>query len=75
MLDFCFCLLFRVLFSGQTERTAFGSARRSAAFVDQRGTDGSAAARVEQEDDDQPGLEDIRYTVQFAADVRTRQIR
>lgn len=43
--------------------------------MDQRRADGGAATRLEQKDDHQPGLEDIRHTVQFATHVRARQIR
>lgn len=43
--------------------------------MDERGTNGSAPARVEQEDDDESGVANIRDPVQLAADVRERQVR
>lgn len=43
--------------------------------MDERRADRGAAARVEQEDDHEPGVEDLRHPVQLAADVRARQVR
>lgn len=57
------------------QRSAQRSPGRSAQVVDERRADGSAAARVEQEDDHVAGVPDLRHTVQQPADVRARQVR
>ena len=63
------------VFCRATQGSAQRAARRSTSILDQRRAHGGAAARVEQEDDDKPGLPDFRHPVQLAAHVRARQVR
>lgn len=43
--------------------------------MDQRRTDRGPPTRLEQEDDHQPSVQDIRHPLQLAPDVRPRKIR
>lgn len=63
------------VFCRATEGSTQRAARWSTSILDQRRTHGGAAARVEQEDDYEPGLQDLRHPLQLAAHVRARQVR
>lgn len=68
-------VIYSVSFGRATEGAAQRAARRPAPLLDQRRADRGAPARVEQEDDHEPGVAHLRHPLQLAADVRARQIR
>ena len=61
--------------SGQTQGAALGPPRRPSPLLDKRRAHGGPPARVEQEDDDVAGVQDLRHPVQLPPDVRAREVR
>lgn len=54
----------------ETEGPAQRTARRPTTIMDERRTNGSFTTRLEQENDHEPSVEDIRDPVQLTVDVR-----
>lgn len=61
--------------SDTPERSTFSASRRTTTILDECRTNRSPATCLEQKDDHQPSISHLRHSVQFATDVRTRQIR